>query len=254
MKSIKVFWTGGWDSTFRIVELSRCNVEIEPIYVIDPNRKSVKYELSAMNNIINALKKKSDTLAIFKDIKIIKLEDIVPDEEISNAYKIINKETGLGSQHEWLAWLGKTIPNIEMGTEAGSPDTSHIIHAIQKYGVLKYKDDIGYLDKNESTKEGLLVLGWFRFPIIKKTEVDMLKIIKEIGYEDVMKFIWFCHTPINNKPCGVCHPCHVKMESNMEWLLPKKSQRRYKIHMFLEQKFGIYFAELYSRIIRKVGR
>lgn len=56
----------------------------------------------------------------------------------------------------------------------------------------------------------------------------MLKIIRKWGYEDVMKHIWFCHAPINGKPCGFCHPCEVKMESSMEWLLLFKLRKTIK--------------------------
>lgn len=252
MKKTQILWTGGWDSTFRIVELSREEIEIEPIYVIDPTRKSKDYELKAMNKIVKTLKEKKETKAKFKEIKIINLNDIKPDEEISKAYKTIKKETSLGSQHEWLAWLGKTMPGMEMGTEFGTPETSHIIHAIQKYGCLKYENGIGYLDKEKSTKEGLLVLGWFKFPIIEKTEEDMLRIIKEIKYEDVMENIWFCHKPIDGKPCGLCHPCDVKMESKMEWLLPEDAKKRYKKHKKIEKIFGKKIGKVYALIIRKI--
>lgn len=50
--TVNILWTGGWDSTFRVVELSRMEgITIQPVYVIDPNRKSVPYELRAMDNI-----------------------------------------------------------------------------------------------------------------------------------------------------------------------------------------------------------
>lgn len=52
MKVIKILWTGGWDSTFRIVELSRKEVTICPLYVIDNDRKSKNFEIKAMNKII----------------------------------------------------------------------------------------------------------------------------------------------------------------------------------------------------------
>ena len=195
MKKVKILWTGGWDSTFRIIELSSQLVEIEPFYVIDHNRKSTEYELKAMNTIIELQNKKQETKATFCPIKIIKRDDIIPDEEISKAYKIINKETNLGSQQEWLARLGKTYPGLEMGTEAGVPDTSHIIDAIQKFGNLKFdENNIGYLDKESSSKEGLLVLGWFYFPIITKTEEDMLKIVQENGYDDNNQVDRYCAT------------------------------------------------------------
>ena len=35
MKKVKVLWTGGFDSTFRVTQLSRMDVEIEPYYLSD---------------------------------------------------------------------------------------------------------------------------------------------------------------------------------------------------------------------------
>ena len=55
--AVLVLWTGGWDSTFRIVELSRSFCSIQPIYVIDPERQSIGYELAAMDAIVDSLRK-----------------------------------------------------------------------------------------------------------------------------------------------------------------------------------------------------
>ena len=249
-KVVNILWTGGWDSTFRIVELSRMDVSIQPVYVIDPDRKSQEYEKRAMKRIVEALKLRSETKAIFLPIKFYKLEDIPADKEISNAYKFIYTETKLGSQHEWLAWLGKLYPGMEMGTEAGSPETSHIIHALETFCTMDIKDGIGYINQEKSTKEGNLVFGWFTFPIITRTENDMLRLIKLWGYEDVMKLIWFCHNPIKGEPCGLCHPCDVKMESDMAWLLPKNAQKNYKKHKKIEARYGKWVANKWVRLQR----
>lgn len=100
------------------------------------------------------------------------------------------------------------------------------------------KDGIGYLDKEKSSNEGKLVLGNFRYPIIEKTEKQMLNIIKQEKYEEIMKHIWFCHRPIDGKPCGICHPCCVKVESGMEFLLPQEAIKRYRKSKKLEKIFG----------------
>ena len=68
-KIVEILWTGGWDSTFRIVELSRMDgVVIQPIYVEDKKRGSVPYELKAMDDIVSLLKEKSETKADFLPI------------------------------------------------------------------------------------------------------------------------------------------------------------------------------------------
>ena len=104
-----------------------------------------------------------------------------------------------------------------------------MIRSMREYFELNVENDIGVLDPQRSSKEGMLVFGWFHFPFITRTEADMLQLVKEWGYEDVMKNIWFCHYPIKGKPCGVCHPCAIKMEAKMTFLLPRKAQMRYKL-------------------------
>jgi hypothetical protein len=50
--SIKhLLWTGGWDSTFRLIELARAGEEVQPHYLVDVWRKSVRHEFLAMDSI-----------------------------------------------------------------------------------------------------------------------------------------------------------------------------------------------------------
>ncbi len=257
MKKIEILWTGGWDSTFRIAELSRQECIIQPYYILDNNRKSIEYEKKAMNNILMALKQKKETKAKFNDIIILNKDDIPDNKEVTDAYKVIAEKTHLGAQHDWLARFALNHKNIELGTEDGEIENSHILQAINEYGKLVFKDGIGYLDQKKSTKEGVLVLGNFSFPIINKTEIDMVNIIKEWGYEDVMKHIWFCHTPINGECCGVCHPCELKYESNMQFLLTKRAIRNYKLKkiakMILGNKITNKIIYVYRQLKNKKG-
>lgn len=99
------------------MELSREeNIAIQPVYVIDPDRASTEYEKRSMDEIVLSLKQKPETKADFLPIVMYRLEDIPRDENISKAFQKIHAATNLGSQHEWLAWLGKLHPNMEMGT------------------------------------------------------------------------------------------------------------------------------------------
>ncbi|GFZ91626.1 hypothetical protein GCM10010978_32650 [Compostibacillus humi] len=227
---INILWTGGWDSTYRIVELSRRVCVVQPIYVYGDNRLSEKYEINAMYKILKELRKKPSTKAEFLPIKFINKKDIPANQEITNAYNIIAKNTNLGSQHEWLARLAYSYPGLELGTEASPLSISNILKAINQYGkLIKDKSGEGYiLDPVESSNEGILVLGNFKFPIIKKTGKDMKKDIQSWGYEDVMKNVWVCHTPLYGKPCGLCHPCELKIETGMSFLLTRSAVKRYR--------------------------
>jgi|LSQX01.2.fsa_nt_gb 7-cyano-7-deazaguanine synthase len=244
-----VLWTGGWDSTYRMIELSRRPVIIQPIYIYGDQRLSENYEINAMHKILSKLETRKSTKATILPIKFIEKSSIPLNQEITDAYLRIRKDTDLGSQHEWLARYAYVNPGLEIGTEASSPETSRIIDAIHKYGRLT-KDKTGdyyVLDPEGSTKEGMLVFGNFKFPIIDKSELDMKRNIELWGYEDVMKEIWFCHSPFFGKPCGLCHPCEVKIESGMGHLLPESALRRYR------RRDEIVFRDVY-RVRMKVER
>ena len=247
-----VLWTGGWDSTFRIVELSQENVCIQPVYVIDPNRTSVELEKKSMNDTLAALKLRPETKAEFMPIQMYRLEDIPRDEEISKAYRTIHSVTHLGSQYEWLAWLGKLHPNMEVGATAAAPEISGVNNSFRQFCALEIVDGIGRINHEKSSQEGNLVLGWFTFPLITRTEIDMLQMVKEWHYEDVMEHIWFCHHPVEGKPCGICHPCIIKMESGMEWLLPPQAQRNYKSFNLAKKVFGPSIARKFARFRRRI--
>ena len=227
---VNILWTGGWDSTYRIVELSREKCTVQPIYVYGDNRVSEKYEIKAMRKILFELKENKNTQANFLPIKFIEKKSIPENKEITNAYRLIAKETQLGSQHEWLARLSYVYPGLELGTEAAPLEVSNILTAINKYGeLIKDTDSNSYmLNPDQSSKEGMLVLGNFKFPIIKKTGQDMKENIQLWNYEDIMKNVWVCHTPLFGGPCGLCHPCELKVETNMNFLLTKSALKRYQ--------------------------
>lgn len=226
---VNVLWTGGWDSSYRIAELSRKSCTIQPFYVYGDERFSEQYERNAMQTILLKLNKKKNTKATILPIKYIDKKSIPLNQEITESFVEINKETQLGSQHEWLARLAYTYPGLELGTEAAPLEVSNILTAINKYGkLIKDKSSDGYiLDPENSKKEGILVLGNFKFPIIKKTGNDMRENIIRWGYEDVMKNVWVCHAPIFGKACGFCHPCELKIETGMEFLMPDAALKRY---------------------------
>jgi 7-cyano-7-deazaguanine synthase len=235
-----ILWTGGWDSTYRMVELSQQNLIVQPIYCIDSYRKSTGLELNAMKKIIIALNNKDKTKARINDIKVINVEDIPENQNITDAYNEIRSNVKLGSQYEWLARLAQKYPKVEIGVEKPSDeDFSGANEVIKKYGKLKYEDDTWIIDNIGSSDSLIQLFGNFSFPTIERTECEMKDNIVSWGYEDVMKLIWFCHQPLKNGDiCGFCRPCQQKMESEMKWLLPNSAQKRYKNRKFLSKVCG----------------
>lgn len=247
---VTILWTGGWDSTYRMVELSMRSIKIQPIYVLSPGRKSVPYELKAMETIVEILSKKEKTKAVILPLKIIKRDDIPKNEEVSKAYRIFAKEAHMGDQHDYLARLALQMPMMELCIEKALGEHMPVRKSIQRYGKLIDTGDGLIIDQGQSSKELNLVLGNLKLPIFNKTELEMQSNIKNWGYEDVMEHIWFCHNPINGKPCGFCAPCTTKMTSEMVNLLPEQSRKRFLKKKEIKENYGKFAAKMYCKIVR----
>lgn len=193
------------------------------------------------------------TLESILPIKYVQLEEIPKDEKITAAYHHLCKSVKLGSQYEWLARLTKIYPGLEIGIEKPSGEYSGCVDAIESFGKMKEDSGVWIIDPDRSSEECNLLFGGFRFPIINVTEVEMVNNIKQWGYEDIMKMIWFCHSPIKGRPCGICRPCQQKMECNMQFLLPRSSQRRYKLYRFMNKTFGLKAGRIAAKIIRVIS-
>lgn len=242
-----VLWTGGWDSTFRIVELSRQDVVVQPVYVIDDGRKSAHKEKQVMEDILQALRKREGTQAQLRDVLYITKQEIPADEKISAAFRTAKANVNLGGQYDWLARMAVQYPGIEIGVEK-TTHSGRCQALIRDYGKMVEKDGLLRLDPAASSEECFLVLGNFTFPVYDRTEEDMVNAIRQWGYEDIMSMIWFCHSPIRGEACGMCNPCRQKMEGEMDWLLPETAHKRHHAHDKIRKLFGVKAGEVYRRL------
>ncbi len=235
---VELFWTSGWDSTYRLVELSREDVIVEPIYITEMGRESESIEIERHSIILNELRKKKETKATLLPVRYVRQSEIPQNIDISNAFNFIRNEVGLGVQYEILALYAAMNPGIEIGSEGGEPGTLRMTRALCEFGGMEIKGNEFTLHPDKATTEGRLVLGNMKYPIIDKPETVMRDNIVKWGYEDIMSHIWFCHNPINGRQCGLCRACEVKMETQMEFLLDEDAQKRYRIRERLRKLFG----------------
>lgn len=230
METINILWTGGWDSTFRVVELSQKEVCIQPYYVVEKNRISQKYELQTMEKITKKLQEHPNTKATFLPIQLVHKSEIQKNEQISKTYKEIFEIYHIGSQYDYLARLALTVERLELSVEKAP--TSKVLDFIQACGRLEKVNikggDTYIIDVAQSSEELKLLFQNFSFPVIDKSKVDMRDIAKQQGYEDIMNMTWFCHSPIHDEPCGLCNPCLTTMAGGMEHRFPENSIKRYK--------------------------
>lgn len=251
---IPIFWTGGWDSSYRVAELSRQEVTVQPVYILDESRSSNERELKAIDTITKMLKERPETKGEILPVKIIKTTEIPENREISDKIDELRKTYGWGMQHDWTARVATMYPGIEMCIEKVLKGYMPTRMIIKDHGKLNLGAHGWEVDKEESDEYLIAALGNIVLPIFETTEVEMLENVKAWGYEDIMENIWFCHRPINGKPCGLCSPCHTKYDSNMEFMLSPKAQKRCEWIVGVDEKYGKFVGKVCRKICRMFAR
>lgn len=239
-----VFWTSGWDSTYMVIQLLRAGDTVQPIYIYNPKRKSRHHELAALDCLSAIIPARIKTGQLLP-YRVVNLKDIEIDPGIARAFDEILETipTGqrpLGYQYRYLASFLKQyhdeVPVVALGLEkALSPETCACSAVIRQFGALTPDMRI---DTQRSTPALITLLGNFEFPIMNVTEPEMRQNVKDWGYEDIMREIWFCHRPVKGKPCGFCNPCSSKIAGGMDFLLPAEAIERYQTFSRIQQKFG----------------
>jgi hypothetical protein len=204
----KVLWTGGWDSTFRVLYLvvvEKCPVQT--CYIIDPFRWSLVHEFKAMSNIKRALKQKYPELsALLLPTLYFDKTDVGENLHLSSCYEGLKER--LGGQYEWLSiWADQFgLSEIELVIER-SDSVVGCRSVISNY---LSKDEKGYrvIDAKFSGTPVYDLFHYFVFAITDIYKVDMRRIAAEHDFADILNLSWFCHRPtFFSKPCGTCNPC-----------------------------------------------
>lgn len=223
---VEIFWTGGYDSTFRICQLSKHEVTIRPYYMSD-KRKSEEYELSAINAIREKLLKNPGTKAKIEPIIFVSVEERHNDDRITKAFQSLLKQDFMGSQYEWLAVFALRHPGIELSIHKDDK----AIALINKHGALKMENgpygSYYVIDTEKSSEDLNIIFGREHFPLVDYTKIEMKKEYASLGLSDVIKYTWFCHTPINGEPCGMCNPCQYTIQEGMSERFSPEALKRY---------------------------
>ena len=245
MERINILWTGGFDSTFRVCQLSLFGVEIQPFYISIKNRKSEPYELKAIADISNYIHFHKDRKCKLLPVSIINQDDIMPYEAVTNSLRALKEEFMIGYQYDFMTRFARQ-QNIMLEVGFEYDPLAHEHTCFEKYGELKKVTMpvpggiIEYYELNpeKSTEDILNVFGSYRYglPLFHMNRVQTVQAYKEMGYEEVIPMTWFCAHPLFGKPCGLCIPCEGYMESDMSFRLPWRARTLYKV--FKKNKTG----------------
>ena len=217
------------DSSFTMVQMSRLNVEIQPYYLCD-NRDSESYELRAISDITEDIRRHPDTKCAILPLIKLRTVDVEHDVSITDAYHRLERTTKIGIQYDWLARFAKNVEGLLMSLEKSG--NSKALSCILKYGGVKRVNEgkIHYyvLDKKVSSQDLITVFGSLFFsPAWDYTKKEEMEEFKKLGFGESLKKTWFCFNPINGKPCGLCNPCKTAIKDGMQWRFEKYALIRY---------------------------
>lgn len=227
---VNLLWTGGWDSTFRLMQLLLLHKKIvQPYYLIDPDRSSTAVEIRTMRNIKKYLFSKYPKVTelllptIFKEIS-----DIQPNKNLTDSFEKLLKDKYIGSQYEFIARFCDEIGinNMELSVEIGGNSEKFLKPYLTQSET--EKDIVYVIDSKYAGFDIHVLFKYFKLPIFYLSKMDMENIAINENFVDILDLTWFCHNPTANfKPCGVCTPCVDAMKRGMTRRMPISSQIRY---------------------------
>lgn len=200
---VHLFWTGGWDSTFRLLQLLLIEKKkVQPHYIVT-SQPSTGKEIDTMLAIRQDLYRKyPETKELLKPTRFESEGLIEPHEGITDVYESIKKEKRICLQYEFLArYCNQIGKKIEV--------------CVEPYGDGL---QIDYLNT------GLIFDNFFLYPLIKTSKGKMVKRSNENGWNDIMYKTWYCQVPKNGNPCGLCGSCTDMFMNEMDFRLPLKSR------------------------------
>lgn len=249
IEPVNLLWTGGWDSTFRLAQLILIlKKKVQPYYIIDSNRKSLRQEIIAIEKITKMLFEKEATAKkLLLPIKFSLTSEIRINQNISSTYKRLKVLSSIGSQYDWLArfCFDNSISNMELCIEKEENGRAYRIikDCIVLLNTETYSSYI--VDKKFEQTDTYELFKFFSFPIIHISKSEMAEIARDYDFIEILHASWFCHNPLKNSvPCGTCNPCIDHMKSNLGFRFTLKGRLRYRFRYFYNKK--LFYKKLHS--------
>ena len=223
--AVPLLWTGGWDSTFRLLELLLQDQRtVQPYYLVDRlhYRPSVPAEQDAMRRIRELLQNRLPIAArrLLPTVELA-VTDVPQSREIKRHYEGCLKRAFIGGQYEWLASYCESlgIDSMELAIVRGGRVQSLLERLVDASRTK--------LDSRFAGDSCYELFKWFRFPLFDKTKQQMRAESSRVGFDEFMRLTWFCHRPRNHQPCGVCNPCIYTIKQGLGDRVPLAGRMRY---------------------------
>jgi hypothetical protein len=229
---VQVLWTGGWDSTYRLISLVLVYQRpVQPHYIITVNRPSFPAELRAMARIkAMLLDWAPEARERLRTTRITDVADLRADEKVAQQIRGLKAVRYVGSQYEYLGRYARqmAIPGLELCVEFSNHGGAYSF--IKPVAVWTAEDGpFGYYEiAPDAADDNVALFYGFRFPLLDLSKLQMREQARRHGFAHLMDQTWFCHRPLpGDKPCGRCRPCGYAVTEGLARRLPWSSRMRH---------------------------
>jgi hypothetical protein len=232
-----LLWTGGWDSTYRMLELVLVHGRVvQPYYHIDTDRGSTGAELRAMRQIKSRLfERHPETREFLLPTRYREIGDIAANPVFSDTVARLLEQGPTGIQWDWIGRfaLETKIEDLEVCLVLADAPTSRALRTLLPPEPPPNGEPVALAGRD---RDDLVyqVFRFYRFPLIYTTKPEIRALAEEHGFADLMALTWFCHKPrANGRPCGICTPCGSAVKFGLSERVPLWARLRYHAYRTL---------------------
>lgn len=229
LKPVPLFWTGGYDSTYRLCELLLIEKrEVQPIYISanidnDPGESTCRHnhiqEKAAMAKIRSTILSEYPGVNS-KFMPTMVISKVVLSETYKSAMLELYKQNLVRRptcQYGALAYIAQKLTRMnkyapaEICVENEPTSKMHrtIYPFIFKFRIRK-KATLNFI-RSFNLLKGIHIFNSINFSTIYKSKSTMLDIAKKNNFENILNLTWSCWYPVNNKPCRKCIMCQERI-------------------------------------------
>lgn len=228
-----LLWSGGWDSTFRLLYILLVRGEaVQPHYIINIKRNSFAKEIRTQVRVRERLQAEHPAAASRLLPTLLDERYALPVDPILHEqyYRIINVNP-MGEQYEWLAYYANQLGldtrqhPLELGIIAGGNFVHQFGSALE---IVDVHGEAQYRFRQVTENPDLQMFRFFSMPTLTYTKVQLGEMSTAFGFSDLHHESWFCHKPMfRDIPCGVCQPCRDARRKGMSYRLHPLSNLRF---------------------------
>lgn len=233
---INIFWTGGLDSTFRLIQLLTTTTGlVQPHYIVR-HEDSTGIEINTMIQIRRTLVRQYPEVRSRFLPTIYTNEDLIPGfKDIDEQIEELKKAGKVAEQYQIMSNYCRefNINKIEVALTSISGEKAFFEH---------FKNSPAFMS--------------FTYPTIELTKTEMLRNAKLNNWDEILFMTSFCRRPIIKiAPCGVCGPCVDAVASGMGSRFPLKSRMKARIQIpFRNYYRNNYLKHNNSRFFKLIKR